>query len=90
MLEYYKEHGTCDVPHKAVYECDLEGLGENGSVYEYVGNLGSWLHHQRQAKKGKHKLKLNCKRRAKLQKLVDEGKCIFNSHYRIELYECQN
>ena len=87
LLTYYNKYGTCKVPFKEDYACKLEGLGENGSVYEYVGKLGRWLGTQRQAKKG-HKLKPE--RRAKLQKLVDEGKCVFNSCYHIELYECQN
>ena len=72
LLEYYKEHGTCNVPVKAVYECDLEGLGEDGGMYHYVGNLSTWLNHQRMAKKGNGR-KLTPEREALLQKLVDEG-----------------
>ena len=76
LLEYYKKHGTCNVPCKAVYECDLEGLGEeDGGVYHYVGNLGFWLDRQRKAKKGKGTYKQTPEREALLQKLVDEGKC---------------
>ena len=74
LLEYYKEHGTYNVPCKAVYECDLKGLGENGGLYHYVGNLGIWLDNQRQAKKGKGAYKQTPEREALLQKLVDEGK----------------
>ena len=73
LLEYNKEHGTCNIPNKAVYECDLEGLDENGGVHHYVGNLGVWLTSQRQAKKGKSKTSLRPERQALLQKLVDEG-----------------
>ena len=76
LLEYYNEHGTCNVPHKAVYECDLEGLGEEGSVYHYAGNLGIWLRSQRQAKKNIRNRKITPERQALLQKLVDEGMCI--------------
>ena len=75
LLEYYKEHGACNVPQRDNYECDLEGLGEDWGVYHYVGNLGNWLATQRQAKKGKGTYKLTPERQALLQKLVDEGKC---------------
>ena len=73
LLEYYKEHGTCNVPQKTVYECDLEGLAENGGVLHYVGNLGRWLRVQRQAKKGQGSTKITPERQELLQKLVDEG-----------------
>ena len=73
LLEYYKEHGTCNVPQKAVYECDLEGLDENGGAHHYVGNLGVWLKDQRQAKKSHGERKIKPERQALLQKLVDEG-----------------
>ena len=77
LLEYYKEHGTCNVPQDAVYECDLEGLGDDGGVHHYVGSLGSWLSNQRTARKEKDKYKkITSERKALLQKLVDEGKCI--------------
>ena len=75
LLEYYKEHGTCNVPRNPVYECDLKGWGEDGGVYHYVGNLGAWLNHQRTAKKGQDNRKITPERHALLQKLVDEGKC---------------
>ena len=75
LLKYYEEHGTCNVNRKAIYECDLEGLGEDGGVYHYVGNLGQWLNRQRMAKKGTGKDKITPEREALLQKLVDEGKC---------------
>ena len=71
LLEYYKVYGTCNVPYHAKYECDLEGLGEYGTVYRYVGNLGLWLAHQRTSKK---RNKITPERQALLQKLVDEGK----------------
>ena len=73
LLEYYKKNGTCNVPQTAVYECDLEGLGENGSEYHYVGKLGAWLSSQRQAKFGRHNRKITPEREALLQKLVNEG-----------------
>ena len=73
LLEYYKKHGTCNVPSTDKYECDLEGLGEDGGVYHYVGDLGIWLYTQRQAKKGTGKNKITAARQALLQKLVDEG-----------------
>ena len=77
LLEYYKMNGTCNVPYKTVYKCDLESLGENGGVYHYVGNLGTWLYTQRQAKKDKGNSKITLERQAWLQKLVDEGKCVY-------------
>ena len=70
-------YGTCNVPYKAVYECELEGLGEDEGVYHYVGNLGTWLHHQRQAKKGTGNRKITPVREALLQILVGEGKCVY-------------
>ena len=76
LLEYYKEHGTCNVPRKGSYECDLEGLGEDGGVYHYMGNLGVWLCNQRQARNGQGNRKITPKRQALLQKLVDEGMCM--------------
>ena len=81
LLEYYKEHGTCNVPQKTVYECDLLGLGENGGVYHYVGKLGNWLKYQRKAKKGKDNKKITPDRQAMLQTLVDEGKCMCVFHF---------
>ena len=77
LLEYCKEHGTCNVHYNAIYECDLEGLGENGDVYHYLGNLGTWLHRQRTAKKGVNNRKIKPEREALLQKLVDEGKSVY-------------
>ena len=82
LLEYYKEHGTCNINKKVVYECDLEGFGENGGIYHYVGNLGTWVKGQRQAKKGTGHIKITPERQALLQKLVDEGEhvCISFHH----------
>ena len=74
LLEFYKQNGHCNVPLSTLYECDLEGMGENEETYYYVGNLGTWLSNQRQAKNGKGgRAKLSADRDAKLQKLVDEG-----------------
>ena len=75
LLEYYKEHETCNIPKRAKYECDLEGLGEDGGVYHYVGNLGQWLKDQRNANRGNGNRKITPERQALLQRLVDEGKC---------------
>ena len=79
LLEYYKMNGTCNVPYKTVYKCDLKGLGEKGGVYRYEGNLGTWLYTQRQAKKGQGNSKITPERQILLQKLVDEGKgmCVY-------------
>ena len=52
LLEYHKEHGTCNIPFKAVYECTLTGAGDGGADVSYKGKLGRWLDRQRQNKKG--------------------------------------
>ena len=76
LLKYYEEHGTYNVPHLRVYECELEGMGEDGGVYHYRGNLLFWLHNQRNAKKGQGTCKMTAERLALLQALVDEGNII--------------
>lgn len=76
LLEYHKEYGTCNVPTNAVYECDLEGMGEDEGVYHYNGRLGRWLNTQRKAKKSTGR-RQTPERQALLQKLFDEGKCEF-------------
>lgn len=76
LLEYYKEHGTCNVNSKHGYECNLVGMGDNGQDFHYVGKLGRWLRDQRQARKGSRP-KLTPERNAQLQKLVDEGEIYF-------------
>ena len=39
---------------KTVYECELSYLAEAGlKNSQYKGNLGNWVEHQRQSKKGK-------------------------------------
>ena len=75
LLEYYKEHGTCNVPETAEkYECDLPGwVDTKGDIYYYKGDLGQWLHEQRLNKKF-NPLVLTIEQDAKLQLLVDEGK----------------
>lgn len=81
LLEYYKAHGTCNVPLSALGECDLpEGFGENGGVYHYMGNLGAWLHNQRQAKHGTgNRPKLSPERDLQLQQLVDSGLLLWDA-----------
>lgn len=73
LLEYYKEHGTCNAPQGRTYECTLLGMGENGGNYQYQGNLGKWLVTQRRMKRGVCGVKMKIQRQAKLQILVDEG-----------------
>ena len=51
LLEYYKEHGTCNILTKQKYECTLVGITEDGKDYHYVGSLGPWLAKVRNAKK---------------------------------------
>ena len=83
LLEYYKEHGTCNVPIRAAYECDLPNVLVDGHPYHYKGNLGTWLDNQRQAKKAHNgKLKgFSPVREAQLQLLVDEGKLSIYTYY---------
>ena len=93
LLDYRRVHGHCNVPHghfnmphrhcnipqRDTYECVLVGMGEGGSDYRYVGNLGTWLHSQRSCKKGTRGYSLSSDREALLQKLVDQGikLCLF-------------
>lgn len=74
LLQFYNEHGTCNVPSYAVFECILPGMGDNGDDYRYHGKLGSWLRNQRQSRRGKNRSKITPEREALLQVLVDEGK----------------
>ena len=75
LLEYYKEHGTCNVPQQVYYECELPGMGdEEGEDFHYIGYLGLWLANQRRCKRGLRSA-LTPKRDALLQALVDEGMC---------------
>ena len=73
LLEYYKEHGTCDVSVTfGIYECDLPDRGDDGGNYHYSEKLGVWLFKQRQYKKDGN-IALTRDHEAKLQLLVDEG-----------------
>lgn len=74
LVEYGKEHGTCNAPLKTTFTCVLQGMGEGGTDLEYEGNIGFWLNRQRQARKhmNGHK-RLTADREALLQQLVDEG-----------------
>ena len=70
LLEYFKEHSTCNVPQSHTYKCELPGMGEEGGDYNYIGRLGVWLHNQRSAKKGTAD-KITPDRLAQQQLLVD-------------------
>jgi len=70
LLKYGEEHGHYVPKSKAIYDCDLPGLGEGGSNFHYVGKLGKWLHNQRSDKK---RGRLSSEREALLQQLADEG-----------------
>jgi hypothetical protein len=77
LLRYGEEYKTCNVPSKAVYECILPGMGDNGTDFQYMGRLGVWLNNQRRAKKGTHgSRRITPDREALLQMLVDEGEAI--------------
>jgi hypothetical protein len=84
LLEFYKQYGTCNVPQKAYFECDLVSTSDSsqdteGRVYHYNGKLGRWLKNQRTARKGVQRAKLTVEREALLQKLVDEGQSVYQS-----------
>ena len=74
LLEYYKEHNTCNVPPSESYECELPNMGDDGGDYHYNQNLGKWLYSQKQAMNGKGTLQLTSEQKAQLQLLVDQGK----------------
>ena len=78
LLEYCKEHGTCNIPKRSSYECYIPDIGEEGASYHYRGNLGLWLTTQRQVRKGKIGNRKTAERIELLQVLVDEGNRIFN------------
>lgn len=74
LLEYFKLHGTCNVPQKERFECVLPGVGENAAPVQYNGQLGRWLANQRRYKRVEsERHRLHPEREAMLQKLVDEG-----------------
>ena len=72
-MEYYKEHGSCNVPRSHVYECDLTGLIDAETIYHYKDNLGRWLDRQRAAKADDTLTKITQDQVDILQTLVDEG-----------------
>ena len=73
LLEYHKQYGTCNIPQLRRFECDLPGMGGNGTSYHYEGNLGGWLDRQRQSRKGVGSNKITPEQIQQLQLLVDEG-----------------
>ena len=74
LMEYYKEHGTCNVPASFIrYECDLIGWNIDGSNYHYNASLGNWLYNQRKAKKYENTDISSAEQEAELQLLVTEG-----------------
>jgi hypothetical protein len=76
LQHYCQLHGHANVPQSATYRCEVPG--ENGVPIVYIGNLGKWLTKQRQGRKG-HGVKLHSDREALLQKLVDEGKLLWDA-----------
>ena len=72
LLEYYKLHGHCNPTQKTKFQCEIPGLREDGGSIMYKGCLGSWLHFQRQSKRG-NRTPLTPERHVLLQQLVDEG-----------------
>ena len=72
LLEYYKEHGTCNVHNSIYYECELPNMGDDGGNYRYNGRLYAWLIIQRTAMRNEG-YGLTESQTALLQALVDEG-----------------
>ena len=74
FLEYYKQHGNCEVPVDCIYECDLQNMDENEETYDYKDNLGAWLNQQKIAfKEVAGETKMTSKQIDLLQQLIDEG-----------------
>lgn len=59
------------MPRHTKFKCILQGMGDDGSDYEYDDYLGTWLSNQRQMKSSG---KLAEEHESELQALVDEGK----------------
>jgi Helicase associated domain len=71
LLKYGDEYGNCNVPSRAMYECDIV---EDGQVRRFKGRLGMWLKEQRLAKRGVGGRPLLPEDRMRLlQQLVDAG-----------------
>ena len=73
LLEYCKEHGTCNVPYSVVYECNLPSVDGDGGTYRYKSKLGQWLIINKRAKKGVGRYTITPEHEAQLQLLVDQG-----------------
>ncbi len=78
LLEYGKEHGDCNIPRNSTYECILTTFSGPNLQVTYTGDLGAWLQRQRQARKG-YGGKLSTERRGLLQRLVSEGKLVWDN-----------
>jgi len=68
LEEYGRQHGTCNCPRDTV--CILH----NGEEL----NIGKWLKWQRTCKKGTTGSRLTKDREARLQRLVDEGRLLWD------------
>jgi hypothetical protein len=74
LVEYGKEYGHCNIPARSVYDCNIPVEEGSETLFRYHGNLGKWLHDQRQVQKGnKGPPGIKPEREAKLQRLVDQG-----------------
>jgi hypothetical protein len=74
LVKYGKQYGTCNVPSPAVYTCTIEGMTDDGGVYNYEGNLGKWVEYQRSLYKARSKGDIVTESHlALLQELVDQG-----------------
>ena len=73
LLEYYKEHGTCNVHNSnLLYKCELPNMGYNGGTFHYKDRLYGWLSIQRAAMRNEG-YGLTGSQTALLQAFVDEG-----------------
>lgn len=81
LLEYCKEHGTCNVPYHNRHMCLLSNFNADGTDLMYNGNLGHWLSDQRRRKRGTCSggLKLSPEQNDLMQQLVDNGLLLWNA-----------
>ena len=77
LLHFGRINHHYNVPQSSIYECELEGLAEDGGTFFYRGYLGGWVHAQRQSYKGK-RTPLTSERKLLLQCLVDQGMFILH------------
>lgn len=75
LLEYGVVHGDCNAPRgmNPLFECEVTSVSDPWIQLTYRGDLGLWLHRQRQSRRGL-RYKLSAERRSLLHRLVGEGR----------------